>query len=102
MGGPTGENGAFTWKLDTLGCSRVAFVSDNSTEFEKSGVFQSQEALFEEGHLKMSLFQSPERSKLERQKLKNKKCRATHREGHSGRKSHSCGNEDAILGQKGG
>ena len=47
-------------------------MSDSSTEFEKSGVFQSQEALFEEGHLKMSLFQSPEGSKLESQKLKNK------------------------------
>ena len=77
-------------------------MSDNSTEFEKTGVFQSEEALFEEGHLKMSLFQAPEGSKLESQKLKNKKYRATQREGHSGRKSHSCGNRDAILGQKGG
>ena len=77
-------------------------MSDSSTEFEKSGVFQSEEALFEEGHLKMSLFQSPERSKLESQKLKNTKCRAALREGHSGRKSHSYGSEDAILGQKGG
>ena len=77
-------------------------MSDSSTEFEKSGVFHSQEALFEEGHLKMSLFQSPERSKLESQKLKNKKCRAAQREGHSGRKSHSYGSEDAILRQKGG
>ena len=77
-------------------------MSENSTEFENTCVFQSQEALFEEGHLKMSLFQSPERSKLERQKLKNKKCRAAQREGHSGRKSHSYGSEDAILGQKGG
>ena len=77
-------------------------MSDSSTEFEKSGVFQSQEALFEEGHLKMSLFQSPERFKLESQKLKNKKYRAAQWEGHSGRKSHSYGSEDAILGQKGG
>jgi len=77
-------------------------VSDSSTEFEKTGVFQSEEALFEEGHLKMSLFQAPEGSKLERQKLKNKKYRAAQREGHSGRKSHSCGSEDAILGQKWG
>mgnify|MGYP000093389147 CR=1 FL=1 len=77
-------------------------MSDNSTEFEKTSVFQSQEALFEEGHLKMSLFQAPEGSKLEKQKLKNKKRRAAQREGHYGRKSHSYGNEDAILGQKGG
>ena len=77
-------------------------MSDSSTEFEKSGVFQSQEALFEEGHLKMSLFQSPEGFKLESQKLKNKKYRAAQWEGHSGRKSHSYGSEDAILGQKGG
>ena len=77
-------------------------MSDSSTEFEKSGVFQSQEALFEEGHLKMSLFQSPERFKLESQKLKNKKYRAAQWEGHSGRKSHSYGNEDAILRQKEG
>ena len=77
-------------------------MSDSSTEFEKTGVFQSEEALFEEGHLKMSLFQSPEGSKLESQKLKNKKYRAAQREGHSGRKSHSYGSEDAILGQKGG
>ena len=77
-------------------------MSDSSTEFEKSGVFQSQEALFEEGHLKMSLFQSPERAKLESQKLKNKKYRAAQREGHSGGKSHSYGSRDAILGQKGG
>ena len=77
-------------------------MSDNSTEFEKTNVFQSKEALFEEGHLEMSLFQSPEGSKLESQKLKNKKYRTAQREGHSGRKSHSYGSEDAILGQKGG
>ena len=47
-------------------------MSDSSTEFEKTGVFQSEEALFEEGHLKMSLFQAPEGSKLESHKLKNK------------------------------
>ena len=47
-------------------------MSDNSTEFEKTGVFQSEEALFEEGHLEMSLFQAPEGSKLESHKLKNK------------------------------
>ena len=77
-------------------------MSDSSTEFEKTDVFQSQEALFEEGHLKMSLFQAPEAAKLESQKLKNKKCRAAQREGHSGRKSHSYGSEDAILKKKGG
>ena len=76
-------------------------MSDSSTEFEKTGVFHSQEALFEEGHLEMSLFQAPEGSKLESQKLKNKKYRTAQREGHSGRKSHSYGNRDAILGQKG-
>ena len=47
-------------------------MSDNSTEFEKTCVFQSEEALFEEGYLKMSLFQTPEGSKLENHKLKNK------------------------------
>ena len=75
-------------------------MSDSSTEFEKTGVFQSEEALFEEGHLKMSLFQSPEGSKLESQKSKNKKCRATQREGHSGRKSHSCGSRNGFCGKK--
>ncbi len=75
-------------------------MSDSSTEFEKTCVFHTQEALFEEGHFEMSLFQSPEADKLESQKLKNKKRRASQREGHSDRKSLSCGSKDAISGQK--